>query len=144
MSKSSCWTPGFKYVPCPGRLEVDEARMLQDSCATVQVLLNPLHCTRLAHGEKQELTNPLALHSKSLMTCFKCRMSGVCHVLLTLQLPFDYCIQEKKFKNIWASKISTVLQRFISLHINPRLVLFFNLVKYLIETFLSLDSWLLF
>lgn len=49
-------------------------------------------------------------------------------------------LRKKKIKNIWASKIFTVLQRFISLHTNPRLVLFFNLVKYLIETFLSLDS----
>lgn len=66
---------------------MDAARMLQDSCATVQVLLNPLHCTELVHGEKNELTNPLALHNKSLMTCFKCRVSGICCALLPLQLP---------------------------------------------------------
>lgn len=66
---------------------MDDVRVLQDSRATVRVLLNPLHCTGLPHGEKQELTNPLALHNKSLMTCFKCRMSGICYALLTLQLP---------------------------------------------------------
>lgn len=87
MSRSSCRTPSFKYVPCLGSLEVDAARMLQDSCATVQVLLNPLCCTGLAHGEKNELINPLALLNKSLITCFKCRVSGICCALLTLQLP---------------------------------------------------------
>lgn len=66
---------------------MDAARMLQGSCATVQVLLSPLHCTGLAHGEKNELMNPLALHNKSLTTCFKCRVSGVCCATLTLQLP---------------------------------------------------------
>lgn len=106
---SSCsW---FIYVPCPGRLEVHLARVLQDSCAIVQVALNPLHCTGLTHGEKNEFISPLAHHNKSLMTCIQFRVSGICCALLTLQLP-DWLLHWGRKRRVKYIVVSNILLHF--------------------------------